>query len=80
MRSDAPEPLNYREIAGFDSLPTEFLRKLIVDQYMSSAFNNCRNLNFKMMFTEQPLQLFVDPTIKPVAIRKAAVIPIHLKA
>ena len=26
------------------------------------------------------MQLFVDPTIKPVAIHKAAVIPIHLKA
>ena len=33
-----------------------------------------------MMFTEQPLELFVDPNIKPVAIHKAAVIPVHLKA
>ena len=32
------------------------------------------------MFTKQPLQLFVDPNIKPVAIHKAAVIPINLKA
>ena len=47
---------------------------------MSSAFTNCRNQNLIIMFTEQPLQLFVDPTIKPVAIHKAAVILIHLKA
>ena len=33
-----------------------------------------------MMFTEQPLKLFVDLKIEPVAIHKAALIPIHLKA
>ena len=32
------------------------------------------------MFTDRPLELFVDPNVKPVAISKAAVIPIHLKA
>ena len=42
---------------------------------MASAFNNCRNQKLKMM----PLQLFVDPKVKPVAIKKAAVIPIHLE-
>ena len=47
---------------------------------MSLAFNNCRNENLKMMCTEQPLQLFFDPMIRPMAIHKAAVIPIHLKA
>ena len=46
---------------------------------MSSAFTNCKNQNLIIMFTEQPLQLFVDPIIKPVAIHKTAVIPIHLK-
>ena len=29
--------------------------------------------------TDKPLQLLVDPNVKPVAIRKAAIIPIHLK-
>ena len=72
--------MTHREIAGFDSLSTEVLKKLMVGRYMSSAFNNCRNQNLTTMFTEQPLQLFADPTIKPVAIHKAAVIPIHLKA
>ena len=32
------------------------------------------------MFTDRPLELFVDPNIKPVAIHKAPVIPVHLKA
>ena len=31
------------------------------------------------MFTDKPLTLFVDPKVKPVAIHKTAVIPIHLK-
>ena len=33
-----------------------------------------------MMYSDKPLQLFVDPNVKPVAIHKAAIIPIHLKA
>ena len=32
------------------------------------------------MLTDRPLELFVDPNIRPVAIHKAAVIPVHLKA
>ena len=47
---------------------------------MKSGFNNSRIQPLKIMCTEQPLELFVDPNIKPVAIHKAAVIPIHLKA
>ena len=46
---------------------------------MASAFNNCRNLKLKMMAAEEPLRLFVDPLVKPVAIHKAAIIPVHLK-
>ena len=47
---------------------------------MKSGFNNCRIQPLKMMCTDKPLELFVDPNVKPVAIHKAAVIPIHLKA
>ena len=32
------------------------------------------------MNSEKPLQLFVDPNVKTVAIHKASIIPIHLKA
>ena len=49
-------------------------------RYMESGFNNCRIQPLKIMFTDRPLELFVDPYTKPVAIHKAAVIPIHLKA
>ena len=31
------------------------------------------------MANEEPLRLFVDSKVKPVAIHKAAVIPVHLK-
>ena len=33
-----------------------------------------------MMKSSEPLNLFVDPEVRPVAIHKAAKIPIHLKA
>ena len=32
------------------------------------------------MYTDKPLELFVDANVKAVAIHKGAVIPIHLKA
>ena len=32
------------------------------------------------MFAYRSFKLFTDPNIKPVAIHKAAVIPVHLKA
>ena len=33
-----------------------------------------------MMYSDKPLQLFVDPNVKPVAMHKEVIIPIHLKA
>ena len=56
------------------------LRRLIIKLYAMSGFNNCRIQPLKMMNTDSPLRLFVDPAVKPVAIHKAAIIPIHLKA
>ena len=47
---------------------------------MRSGFNNCRIQPLKMVYTDKPLELVVDPSVKPVAIHKAAIIPIHLKA
>ena len=47
---------------------------------MKSGFNNCSIQPLKMMYTDRPLQLFVDPNVKSVAIHKAAIIPMHLKA
>ena len=61
-------------------MSNEVLRKLIVYRYMMSGFNNCKIQPLKIMFTDQPLELFVDPNIRPVAIHKSAVIPVHIKA
>ena len=69
-----------KNVAGFDAMSNEVLRKFIISRYMKSGFNNCRIQPLKMMYTDRPLELFVDPNVKPVDIHKAAVIPMHLKA
>ena len=79
-RADAPEPLTHKDVAGFDDISNEVFRKLIVSRYMKAGFNNCKIQPLKIMFTDRPLELFVDPNIRLVAIHKAAVIPVHLKA
>ena len=56
------------------------LRPLIIKQYAQSGFNNCPIQPLAMMNTDSPLRLFVDLAVKPVAIHKTAIIPIHLKA
>ena len=47
---------------------------------MKSDFNNCRIQPLKTMYMDRSFESFVDPSVKPVAIHKAAIIPIHLKA
>ena len=47
IRAEAPEPITHRDVANFDNLSIEALRKKINEWYMSSAFNNCRNKNFE---------------------------------
>ena len=79
IRAEAPEPITHRDVANFDNLSIEALRIKIIEQYMPSVFNNCRNQKLKIMANEEPLRLFVDPKVKPVAIHKAVVIPVHLK-
>ena len=80
VRAEAPDPLTHREVPGFDNMSNEGLRRFIIKRYMKSGFNNCRIQPLKIMYSDKPLQLFVDPNVKPVAIHKAAIIPIHLKA
>ena len=79
VRVDAPDPIIHKDVAGFDAVSSEVLRKFIVKRCMKSVFKNCRIQPLKMMYTDTPLELFVDPSVKPVAIYKAAIIPIHLK-
>ena len=47
---------------------------------MKSGFNNCWIQPLKIMYSDKPLQLFVDHNVKPVAIHKAAIVSIFLKA
>ena len=76
----APDPITHKDVAGFDSMSEESLRRLIIKLYVKSGFNNCRIQPLAMMKSAEPLNLFVDPDVKPVAIHKAAITPIHLKA
>ena len=54
--------------------PTEsnlpILKQFLLDRYASSAFNVCENQAL-------PLELHVDPSVKPVAVHRPAVVPIH---
>ena len=61
-------------------MSNEVLRKFIIKRYLKSGFNNCRIQPLKMMYTDRLLELFVDPSVKHVAIHRAAIIPIYLKA
>ena len=49
-RADTPEPITHKDIAGFDGMSNEVLRKLIVARYMKSGFNNCKIQHLKMIF------------------------------
>ena len=80
VRSEAPDPITHKDVAGFDSMSKDSLRRLITKQYVKSGFNNCRIQPLAMMKSAEPLNLFVDPDVKPVPIYKGAMIPIHLKA
>ena len=80
VRAEAPDPASHKDVAGFDGMSKDSLRRLIIDLYAKSGFNNCRIQPLAMMNTDSPLPLFVDPAVKPVAIHKAAIILIHLKA
>ena len=41
VRGDAPDSIIHKDVAGFDAMSSEVLRKLIVKRYMKSGFNNC---------------------------------------
>ena len=52
VRAEAPEAMTHNEVAGFENLSVEALSKNIVERYMASAFNNCRNNKLKIMYTD----------------------------
>ena len=53
------------------------LRKWIVDRYKSSAFNICTHLPLPLVNSSPALRLYVDPKARPVAVHKAAQVPLH---
>ena len=42
VRSEAPDPISHKNVAGFDSMSKDSLRRIIIKQYIKSGFNNCR--------------------------------------
>ena len=52
------------------------LKDWLLSYYASSAFNTCEHQPLPMMKCE-PLELHVDPTAKPVAVHKPALVPVH---
>ena len=55
----------------------ERLREWILNKYASSAFNQCDHQPLPLMRDSPPIQLHVDPTVKPYAIHKPRPVPIH---
>ena len=52
------------------------LKEWLLDYYGASTFNTCEHQPLPMMKCE-PLQLFLNPDARPVAVHKPAVVPIH---
>ena len=63
VRAEAPEPASHRDVAGFDGMSKDSLRRLIIKLYAKSGFNNCRIQPLKIMTSDSPLRLFLDPTL-----------------
>ena len=63
--------------------PTEenlpILKKYLMDRFSSSSFNVCEHQALPLLQNSPPLELHTDPTAKPVAVHRAAVVPLHWK-
>ena len=77
-RAEQPPPIPTQMPDGIE--PTEEnvpqLKKWLLNYYSSSAFNTCEHQPLRMMSCE-PLELHVDPSAKPIAVHKPALVPIH---
>ena len=76
-KRDLPPPTP----ASLPCSPTEenllILKQFLLDRYSSSAFNVCENQTLPMLQSSPPLELHVDPSVRPVAVHRPAVVPIH---
>ena len=59
VRAKAPDPISYRDVAGFDGMSRDSLRRLIIKRYAQSGFNNCRIQPLAMKNTDCPLRLWI---------------------
>ena len=53
------------------------LKKLFVDYYRSSALNQCTHQVPPLVESSLPLSLMVDPSGKPTAVHKPALVSLH---
>ena len=53
------------------------LKQYLLDRYAPSTFNCCEHQPLPLMQDSPPLQLHVDPTVRPVAAHVPAQVPLH---
>ena len=53
------------------------MKEWILAEYKDSAFNCCENQTLPLITNSPPMQLYVDPKAKPVAVNKCAPVPLH---
>ena len=58
-----------------DNLPQ--LKQYLLDRYGSSTFNCCEHQPLPLLQDSPPLQLHVDPSVRPVAAHVPAQVPLH---
>ena len=77
-RAREPPPLPTELPTGLEASEENIpaLKQWILDYYSSTTFNVCEHQTLPMMQCE-PLELHVDPSAKPLAIHKPALVPIH---
>ena len=74
LRADTPGPPELER--QVDDYSTEELKLILLNHYRSSAFNTCQHQPLPTMHGP-PLELKVDPKVKPTACHKPATVPAH---
>ena len=53
------------------------LKQFLMDRYAASSFNTCEHQPLPLLKGSPPLELHVDPTVRPTAVHTPAIIPLH---
>ena len=76
VRALPPTPPSQLPFAAIEeNIPK--LKEWILAEYKESAFNCCENQTLPLITNSPPMQLYVDPKAKPVAVNKCASVPLH---